>query len=450
VASDGDRAADVSANRLQEAHSVSWRLPEVLRYSPVRLALGPGRLNDLGPLARQEGDTRVLLVSDEGIRAAGHLQRAARSLRGAGLSLTTFTGVQENPTTGHVSVGLRAASCSPSGQEPLPPVARAQPGAAVPHTVGGSQPGVALPHVQPETAALRVDFVVALGGGSVMDCAKGINLLYSNGGRMQDYRGDPPPDVLAKRKPLLPMILIPTTAGTGSEAQSFALVSDEQTHLKMACGDRRFPGGLRPRVAILDPELPVTQPRGVAAAAGMDAISHAVETAASTARNERSRELSAAAWQALSAAFPRVMQRPTDAGLWQDMLLGAHLAGAAIEPSMLGAAHACANPLTARFGIAHGVAVGVMLPHVVRFNAGDARDGEHPYAHLCRSAEELARRLEDFLAISALPRSLCALGVPESSLPELAELAATQWTARFNPRRVSQTELLQIYRHALG
>jgi alcohol dehydrogenase len=124
------------------------------------------------------------------------------------------------------------------------------------------------------------------------------------------------------------------------------------------------------------------------------------------------------------------------------MLLGAHLAGAAIEASMLGAAHACANPLTSEFGIAHGVAVGLMLPHVVRFNAAD---GRNPYDDLTPDAESLARRLDALLTAAGLPRRLAELDVPDAALPGLSALAARQWTARFNPRPVGERELLAIY-----
>ena len=276
-----------------------------------------------------------------------------------------------------------------------------------------------------------------------MDCAKGINLVLTNGGEIADYWGIDKPS-----EPMLPFIAVPTTAGTGSEAQSFALITDEHTHQKMACGDRRLPqdGGLRPRVAILDPKLTRTQPPTVAAAAGIDAVAHAVETAATTKRNKISRSFSTEAWRLLDAAFETAMRDPDNDEARSGMLLGAHLAGAAIEHSMLGAAHACANPLTAKFGIVHGVAVGIMLPHVVRYNASS---GDNPYADIEASADRLAERIESFLDAGNHPRSLAAVDVPAESLPALAESAAKQWTATFNPVPVGAAELLDIYRRAL-
>jgi alcohol dehydrogenase len=210
----------------------------------------------------------------------------------------------------------------------------------------------------------------------------------------------------------------------------------------MACGDAKA----LPRVALLDPELTATQPKKVAAATGIDAVAHAVESSASTRRNDVSRKLSLEAWRLLESSFERAMRGSADAEARQRMLLGAHLAGAAIENSMLGAAHALANPLTGLCDIVHGLAVGLMLPHVIRFNSAD---GDRPYSDLVEDPEVLARRIDAMLIGGQLPRTLGDVGVQESRLPELAKMAATQWTASFNPRKVSEAELLAIYRTAL-
>jgi alcohol dehydrogenase len=375
-------------------------VPPILASSAVRVAFGHGALDSVGQLARDEGATRVFLVSDRGVKAVGHVDRAVDALRAADLPVTVFVDTCENPTSHEVAAGLSAAH-------------RAEP-----------------------------DFFIGLGGGSAMDCAKGINLLYTNGGDIVDYWGE--------NKAVMPLcasILIPTTAGTGSEAQSFALISDSTTHQKMACGDRRDPrvGGLRPRIAILDPDLTRTQPLSVAAAAGIDAIAHAVETAGSVRRTAESRELSHAAWTLLAHAFPASLQSNAQDQVRADALLGAHIAGAAIEASMLGAAHACSNPLTAHCGISHGVAVGLLLPHVVRFNATPS---ENPYAALDDDAAHLANTISSLLDAARLPRRLRDLAVPAAQLPAFADEAARQWTARFNPRPVDAEALLGVYRAA--
>ena len=376
-------------------------------YNPLaRVVFGAGSLTRLGELARELGGRRVLLVTDPGLWAAGHPQRAFQSLRGAGLETTVFDGVEENPTTRHVQAGLELAKQK------------------------------------------QIDLIVAVGGGSSMDCAKGVNFLYTNGGRMSDYKGHN-----KATKPMLPSIGVPTTSGTGSEAQSFALVADERTHMKMACGDRKAAF----RVSILDPELTVSQPAGVTAVTGIDALSHAVESYVCTRRNPLSQMFAREAWRLLETNFTTVLRRPDDLEARSGMQLGANLAGSAIENSMLGAAHACANPLTAHYGLTHGIAVGVLLPHVVRFNApavgflyGDlVHDVGLVNGDRHAAAEVLACHLRALLEQAGLPGRLEDCGVSRSILPLLAEEASQQWTGKFNPRPVAEPELLQIYEMAL-
>jgi len=368
--------------------------PGILIQSRTRVLFGHGKLAELGALAKREGAGRVLLVTDPGIVRTGHVERATRSLQDAGLAVAVFDGVAENPTTDHVDAGVRAAR------------------------------------------EHNIDFLIGLGGGSAMDCAKGINFILTNGGVMSDYWG-----VGKATQTMLPMIAVPTTAGTGSEAQSFALICDPVTRQKMACGDVKAAC----RWAILDSDLTATQPPMVAAATGIDALSHAVETSATTRRNEISLEFSRQAWARLDGAYERAMRDPADRDARSEMLLGAHLAGAAIEHSMLGAAHACANPLTARLGTVHGVAIGILLPHVVRFNT---RNGVNPYAPLSDDPEQLAKRIETLVQVGGLPRRLSECNVPEPLLPTLAAEAAKQWTTTFNPQPVGVQELLEVYRSA--
>src|SRR5688500_18069122 len=331
--------------------------PQQIPGSDVRVVFSAGSIDRLGEIVSAEGGRRVLLVSDPGIRDVGHEERAVRSLYKSGLVVKVFDEVEENPTIIHVGKGVIAA-------KPFNP-----------------------------------DVIVGLGGGSAMDCGKGINFILTNGGKVADYWG-----VNKAQKPLLPFVAVPTTAGTGSDAQSAALITDPDTHAKMACWDRKA----LPRLAILDTELTATQPAKVAAATGIDAITHAVESSASTKRNDASRELSRAAWRLLEPAYENAVNDPSDATARERMLLGAHLAGAAIENSMLGAAHALANGLTAVCGTVHGLAVGMMLPHVIRYNA--AGDGGNPYADLMPDAEALARRIEALLDAGKLPRRLGDVG----------------------------------------
>jgi alcohol dehydrogenase len=279
-----------------------------------------------------------------------------------------------------------------------------------------------------------------------MDTAKGINFLLTNGGRIQDYWG-----YGKARHAMLPMIAVPTTAGTGSEAQSYALISDAETHIKMACGDPKAAF----RAAILDPLLTLSQPAFVTAITGYDAIAHAVETWVTTRRNAVSDMYSREAWRLLESNYERVLVRPHDVEARAAMQLGAYFAGVSIENSMLGATHACANPLTARYNTTHGVAIALLLPSVVRWNAGAVGSR---YAELMSitsrgaaggdQAETLARRLEELAAAGSMPKGLGAAGVIESDIEELAAQAAEQWTGTFNPRPFDINGAKEVYRCA--
>lgn len=372
-------------------------------YQPrTRVVFGAGSLSRLGDLVREYGGERVLLVTDHGLARVGHEDRARESLSDAGLHVAIFDDVHCNPTTEDVNACVQFAR-----QE-------------------------------------EVDFIVGLGGGSSMDCAKGANFLLTNGGRMSDYWG-----VGLATKPMLPMIAVPTTAGTGSEAQSFALIANAETHMKMACGDSKAACC----AAILDPELTLTMPRHVAAATGIDAVTHAVESYVCTRRNPVSQLFSRQAWGLLASSLPCVFEDSENMNARGAVLLGAHLAGSAIENSMLGAAHALANPLTAHFNLTHGYAVGMMLPHVIRYNAEVVGDS---YAELATdigldgSADALADHITTLLELMGLPRSLSETSFDPDLLSVLAEEATQQWTGRFNPRKIDQAaQFAELYRRAI-
>ena len=374
----------------------------------TRIVFGAGSLERLGELATGLGARRALLVSDAGIIAAGHVSRAEASLQAAGVGVTVFSGIAENPTTIHVAAGVEVAR------------------------------------------SFQPDLLIGLGGGSSLDCAKGINFIFTNGGEMKDYWG-----VGKATKPMLPMIAVPTTSGTGSELQSFALISDAVTHMKMACGDKKASCA----IALLDPELTLTQPPRVAAVTGIDALSHAVESYVTRKRSPMSLLYSREAWRLLASSFERVLSHPDDLTARSAMQLGAAYAGLAIENSMLGAAHSLANPVTAKHGTIHGQAVGIALPHVVRFNAvahekwyrellaASQINGRTPPPE--SGAAGLADFLTKMLELAGLEIRFSKCGVTAEELPRLAEQAAAQWTAQFNPREVTAADLERIYEQAL-
>ncbi len=375
----------------------------------TRLVFGIGSAARVGALTAGLGVQRPVLVSDPGIVAAGHTARAAQALEEAGLAVRIFAEVHENPGGADVEACAEAAR------------------------------------------GHAADGFVALGGGSSIDTARAANIVLCDGHGIASYEGYG--KVAAA---LFPLVAVPTTAGTGSECQSFALISDP-SHRKMACGDPKAAA----RIAILDPALTATQPRSVTAASGLDALVHAIETAVTTGRTPLSLMYSHEAFRRLIASFSRALEVPDDLSARAGMQLGAAFAGLAIEASMLGAAHACANPLTRRKNLVHGHAVATMLPAVVRYNAAEPEAAE-AYRALVLGADLVPRRAPPVTAIEALLACLAELvadagipslrdqGVAEEDVAELAAEAATQWTGRFNPRPLTERDFADLYRETLG
>ncbi|MGI9519850.1 MAG: iron-containing alcohol dehydrogenase family protein [Pirellulaceae bacterium] len=373
----------------------------------TRMVFGNDSIDQLGQQAAGLGVKRVLVVSDPGIVEAGHSQHGVDALTKAGLTTALFDEAHENPTTDDVQRGVEFAR-----------------------------------EFEPE-------LLVGLGGGSSMDCAKGINFIYSCGGQMSDYWG-----VDKATGPMLPMIAVPTTAGTGSEMQSFALISDAASHAKMACGDKRASS----LIAVLDPKLTLTQPSQVTALTGIDAISHALETFVTRPRNPVSMLLSREAWRLLSQNFLTVLEDPDNLEARGAMLLGAAWSGLAIENSMLGAAHALVNPLSAAYDTAHGQGIGVLLPHVIRFNGQQFDDwyteltgisaGFAGAPEADSGSQGIADFVERMVKAAGLETSLQGLGVVREQIPELAEAASRQWTGQFNPRPLDTPSLITLYENA--
>ncbi len=371
-------------------------------YLPTRIVFASGAIQQLGKLAREWGAKRVLMVSDTGVVRAGHFQSGAQSLTDAGLEVASFHDFAENPNSDMVDAGVRAA------------------------------------------AKFKPDLLVGLGGGSSLDCCKGINFVYSCGGSIHEYQGHGKATC-----DLLPMIAVPTTSGTGSETQSFALISDAATGRKMACGDKRAAC----KVAILDPELTLTQPSKVTALTGIDALSHAIETYVTKNRNPLSLAFSRQAFGWLAKGFPAVLKDPTDLEARSWMQLGASFAGLAIETSMLGAAHATANPLTARHKITHGQAVGMMLPAVIRFNGrhhaawyADLMHELDPTVRVQDAPEQLASFVESCLKLAGLATRFDELQIPSDHIAELATDALKQWTGDHNPVKLDVETVTSLYR----
>jgi alcohol dehydrogenase len=364
----------------------------------TRIIFGAGTLREAGALARDCGQ-RALLVTGRDTRRA---QTLLARLREHDVTAVTFSVFRE-PDIQTVQLGVDTAKRQ------------------------------------------GCDHVIGFGGGSALDAGKAIAAMLTNEGELLDYL-----EVIGRANALsrasAPFIAIPTTAGTGSECQSYALVSRDDSHEKMACGDPK----VRARIAILDPELTETQPNSVAVQTGLDALAHALESAVCTRRNPISALYSEAAFRHISAALGRVIAGQAGPEERGRMQLGAALAGLAIENSMLGAAHATANPLTARHQVVHGSAVALMLPHVMRFNAQEpaVRAIYDRYAGILAESggtPPLIEWVAELVSQTAPPRIEAA----EMQMVSLAEEAGRQWTAQFNPRPLQQADYVALYRRAL-
>jgi alcohol dehydrogenase len=348
----------------------------------TRILFGAGEFARLGEVAREQNATRCLVLAGPAAVNAGHAQEAVRSLKARRMEVFAFHDFTPNPTVAMVEAAREYAG--PQG----------------------------------------VNLIVGLGDGDALDFAKAVNVVIGNGGSIRDYRGygNVP-------KPLLPMIAVPTVAGSGNEAQSNCLIFDPADGSKVICGDPK----IFFRTAVLDANLTVGQPAAVTAANGYQAIANAVETLFSTRRTPISECFSREAYRLLDSAFGRVLRVPEDLEARSALLLGAHFAGLAGEYAALGPAHACAQPLVKNYKLLPGAALALVLV---------------PALEWMEAGRDLVPRLRHLAAAAELPDSLRDAAIPEQVLPRMAEEAAAQWTGRFSSRQLDARAALEIYRAA--
>ncbi len=294
------------------------------------------------------------------------------------------------------------------------------------------------------------DCIVSVGGGSAIDTAKGIAIVLKEGGSLRDYEG-----FQVLRRPQTPHVAIPTTAGTGSEVTYVAVIKDHEAHQKLLFGDYN----IIPNTALLDPELTVGLPPGLTAATGMDAMSHAVEAIHSQQKEPIADGLALHAIRLIREFLPRAVAEGTDLVARGQMLIASNMAGTAFSNAQVGMVHAMAHTVGARYGIHHGLANSIFMPHVVRFNAGEVAAFYRPIAAAlgvavdgltdAACAELVAERLSELAAKTGLPRTLSSQGVPEDALPELAEATLADASIIYNGRTVlGADEVLAVYRAA--
>ncbi|WP_277603907.1 iron-containing alcohol dehydrogenase [Agrococcus sp. ARC_14] len=372
--------------------------------SPPRLLMGDDALESAAADLSALG-SRVLIVTDPGIVAAGILELVLDPLRMSGLPVATFTDVVGNPDVATVAAAFAALQAD------------------------------------------GADIVVAVGGGSSMDVAKSIALLATNGGEIGDYEGV---DRFQHRP--LPIIMIPTTVGSGSEVTKGAVITNHETNVKMVIvSDLLFA-----TIAILDPRVVAKLPGRIAATTGMDALTHAIEAYVAKGANPVTDAINIGAIELIGASLVKASRG--DAAALYDMLVASSMAGIGFHDAGLGAVHALANTLGAHYGVHHGTANALFLPYVMDYNisAAPAR-----FARIARALGENTAGLSDAEAASlaakavhrladetGVPRTLSELEIADDRLEDLARDALQQADLPGNPREATYDDLLALYRRA--
>lgn len=377
-------------------------------FVPNVSLMGQGCLATLPERVKMLNGTKPLLVADKGMTDLGYTARVTDLLKTAGIDCAVYDGTVPNPTDHNVEEGAevyRASNC---------------------------------------------DLLISLGGGSAHDCCKGIGILVTSGGRIQDYEG-----LDQVKEPLPPYIAINTTAGTASEMTRFTIITNSATHVKMAIVDWR----VTPDVAINDPELMVDMPPSLTAATGMDALTHAIEAYVSTAATPITDACALQAIRLIGQYLPKAVARGDDMEARDRMAYAEYLAGMAFNNASLGYVHAMSHQLGGFYNLPHGVCNALLLPHVCRVNlmARTERFADIAEA-LGEVTEGLSERDAAALAIDAIealsadvgiPRSLSELGVKEEDIPTMVANAQKDVCCLTNPRKLTDEEVAAIYKAAL-
>jgi alcohol dehydrogenase len=377
---------------------------------PTRIHFGAGAITKLAAVVREVGGSKVLLVVDPGLQAAGLLDSITAPLTQDGIEYEIYDRIDPEPGLALADEGLKLAKKA------------------------------------------KVDSVIGVGGGSAMDVAKAISILLTNGGKAEDYLG------LGKiSKPGVPKIMVPTTAGTGAEVSFTAVFINEKTRSKAGMnGDPLYP-----EAALLDPALTLSLPPHVTAATGMDALTHALESYVSVQAHAISEMYSLEAISLISDNLGKAYAHGGNLEARSAMLLGSMLAGKALATAGVGLVHAMAYPLGGMFNIPHGLANAVLLPYVMEYNLLGAPEKFAQVAEVMgRPADGLSQREAAFGAVEAviqlnedvgIPASLTELDIPKERIPEMADIALTvSRPVQNNPRRPTRQDVIEIYETAFA
>lgn len=377
-------------------------------FMPSVNIMGAGCLQEAVLAIRGHGFRKALIVTDTVLSKLGVAARIQALLAAQDIQSEVFDGTQPNPTVANVKAGLARLK------------------------------------------EHQCDFVISLGGGSPHDCAKGIALCAANGGQISDYEG-----VDRSAKPQLPLVSINTTAGTASEMTRFCIITDEERHIKMAIVDRN----VTPIMSVNDPELMLAKPKGLTAATGMDALTHAVEAYVSTAATPITDACALKAVELISQNLRTAVLQGDNLPAREQMAYAQFLAGMAFNNASLGYVHAMAHQLGGFYDLPHGVCNALLLPHVEAFNiqtsAARLTDVARAMGVTIEGMDAAAGAQACIAAIRRLsvevgiPACLADLGVKEKDIPMLAANALKDACGLTNPRKASQAEIEGIFRGAM-
>ncbi|WP_415047132.1 iron-containing alcohol dehydrogenase [Gordonia sp. (in: high G+C Gram-positive bacteria)] len=392
---------------LQDGARRSHRIDRVAKFHTPEIVFGPDALSEVGNAVAGLGLTRPLVVSDRHVAATPWLDRVLADLRRRGLTPAVYLDVTPNPRAAEVVAGHAAFRRH------------------------------------------QADGLVAVGGGSVIDTAKAVAVLATNGGEILEYEGI---DRAARALP--PLVAVPSTAGSGADVSQFCVINDPHRRTKVTIVGRK----LVPNVAVVDPVLVTTAPPEVIAQAGMDALTHSVEAFVSLARGRLTDALAVESLTGIWANLERLVHDPSDEQAAAEMSLASMRAGMAFTNAILGATHAMSHPVGGYCDAPHGTVNAVLLPHVIRYNAHVCADD---FAELADAvglsasgaprtvADRLAGAVAELGSRVGMPSTLTPLGVESDLLDMLTDRALGDSCMLTNPRRPEHAEILDVYRQAL-
>ena len=374
---------------------------------PQNIEFGVGSLKKLPEILNESKSEHVFLISDEGLAKLGVVKKVQDIVEADGLKCTTYLGVVPNPT---VDVVNESTKC------------------------------------YKESGATSI---IALGGGSSMDVAKATGVLATYGGKITDYEG-----LYKVPGPIVPIIAIPTTAGTGSEVTASAVVTDEERNYKMSVISYE----MLPKYAVLDPQLIMTAPASIAASCGVDALIHALEAYVSNFASPFTDAMAEKAMELIGANIRRFVANRQDEEAACAMMTGSTFAGMAFAWAKLGNVHAMSHPVSAYFHVPHGVANAVLLPTVIEYNALSDHGRYEKIYNFIREKKEPAKDFTPQMLIDeikklnadlGIPQSLSEVGVTEDKIEAMAKDAVVHPNVLANPRQTNLKEMIELYKKAL-